>query len=138
MATAIEIKRLPGTQVDRASKGWGPEQKPDEWQITIPLSDTRKRTWARAWEEVTGSFDNESVLRTAWWEYLADKKRIEAWVTEDNAEDFIRELDEALDRANALCAEYVAQQDQRREQQAEHAEDDKAQATRMQDKLDSL
>jgi hypothetical protein len=139
VAKAVEIKRAPGgTNVDPASKGWGPNQSPDEWRIVVRLTDTPNKTWSRAWEEVTSSLRRGSELDATHWTFKPNEQEIELWATEDVAEPILRQLDEVLARANARCAELVADSDRLREEQSSRRDDERAEAARLQGKLDAI
>jgi len=136
VGTAVEITRV-RTQVDPSSKGWGPSRKPDEWKIVVLLSDTPNKAWSRAWEETTGSL-GDSELGVAEWQYKPTEQQIEIWAAEDAIETLVRQLDAALDRTNTRCAEVIEEGDRWRAAQNERIGDERAEAARLQETLDSL
>jgi hypothetical protein len=137
MATAVEITRV-GAQVDPTSKGWGPSGNPEEWKVVVLLSDTPNRMWHRAWETTWPEVLRGSELDAAEWEYKPNDQRIEIWTTEELADKLIRQLDGALDETNTRCREMVDNANESRIAQAGRADEERAEATRLQEKLDSI
>ena len=138
MAAPIEITRV-AAHVEANSKGWGPGNNPDEWKVVVSLSDTPNKAWAEAWRaEVDQLRDTAPDLYMGNWEYKPEDQRIEIWVTEASAENFVPQLDRALARANARCAEMIERGNLSRASQQERAEEERAEAARLQARLDSL
>jgi hypothetical protein len=131
---APEIKRVPGaTQVERASKGWSPTGNADEWKIALRLTGSPNRPWRSAWEGVTTTPE----LAKAWLVKL-DEHVIELWATKEKAESLIRQIDEALARANQECAEIIRRSQERQAQQAERQDEEREEAARLQETLDQF
>ena len=140
MPTALEITRVRGgTGVDPSSKGWSPTGNPDEWRLTVRLSDSPNRSWRAAWEGVTGSLQpGLPELDRALWTFRPDEQEIELWTAEESAETVLHQLDEALRRANTRCAEIVAESVLRQGRLGQRSAEERAEAERLQTKLDSL
>jgi hypothetical protein len=137
---AVEITRVSGaSQVDKASKGWGPNEHPDEWKIVVRLSGEPNKAWLKAWEGVTSKLHQTAPeLEAAWWEFKPTEQAIEIWTTDERVETLIRQLDEALDRANQESAEMTRRTEEFRAEQAQRREAETDEAARLQEKLDSL
>jgi hypothetical protein len=82
--------------------------------------------------------ETEPEFDAADWTPKWDELRIELWTTEEAAETLLAQLDAALARANARCAELVADAERRRAEQAERGDDERDEAARLQQKLDAL
>lgn len=137
---APEIKRAPGaTQVEQASKGWSPTGNADEWKIAVRLTGSPNRPWRSAWEGVIDDLRSRATeLGEAWWEIKFDEHVIELWATKEKAESLIRQIDEALARANQECAEIIRRSQERQAQQAERQDEEREEAARLQETLDQI
>jgi hypothetical protein len=140
VASPVDIRRVAGgTRVDPESKGLAPHGSPDEWKIVIPLTDTPNQLWQVAWEETLGSLPNRFAnLNDAQLAFLPDAQKIEIWVTEDTAEGLLHELDAALGASNARCAELAEEAERKGAEQSEQRDQVRAEAARLQNRLDRL
>ena len=140
MANPVDISRVAGgTRVDPESKGSGSRGNPDEWKIIVPLTDTPNQLWQVAWKETLGSLPNRFAnLNDAQWEFLPEAQKIEIWATEDASEGLLHELDAALGASNARCAELAEEAERKGAEQSEQRDQVRAEAARLQDKLDRL
>lgn len=137
MPGSLEMRRVAdGTLVDPSTKGLGPSGDPDEWLISVRLSDRPSRAWGLAWQEHVDSLGGD--LRKAVWEYQADERHIYLWATTEKAEGLIRELDAMLERTNARCAEIVAGVEVQRAQNAAQRDQVLEEAARLQRLLNDL
>jgi hypothetical protein len=137
---AVEITRVLGdSYVEPGSKGWGSNENREEWKIVVRLTGEPNKAWSRAWESVTGNLRNTAPeLDQAWWEFRPDEFAVEIWTTDEKAETVIRELDQALDRANRESAEIIRKASEFRAEQGQRQNDERAEAARLQEKLNSL
>ncbi len=140
VANPVDISRVAGgTRVDPESKGSGPRGNPDEWKIIVPLTDTPNQLWQVAWKETLGSLPNRFAnLNDAQWEFLPEEQKIEIWATEDAAEGLLHELDGALGASNARCTELAEEAERKGGEQSKQRDQVRAEAARLQDKLDRL
>ena len=104
----------------------------------VLLSDTPNRAWNAAWEKAWPTALRGTELDAAEWEYKQEEQRIEIWSAEDAAERLIAQLDDVLDQTNKRCAEIVDQGKKWRAERVAAADDDRAEAARLQERLDSI